>query len=91
MARHPAKPKASTLDPNKAVSWEVLTSILGKPPYGPAGTSSRPAGGIYGESNPNSRRAAKLDAAKFKAAMGRTPSYKELAMMEARWLGWGYK
>lgn len=73
------------------VTWAQLSYVLGPPPLGPAGTSQNPAGGVYGESNPNSRAYTKADCARFEAAMGRAPTREEQRMIEARHLGWGYQ
>ena len=74
-----------------AVSWAQLTEILGPPPHGKAGTSESPAGGVYGESNPGSRAAARRDAEVFAQVLGRSPTPDEMSMIEQRWLGWGYQ
>jgi hypothetical protein len=74
-----------------AVSWAQLTEILGPPPHGKPGTSERPAGGVYGESNPGSRAAARRDAEVFAQVLGRSPTPEEMAMIEARHLGWNYQ
>lgn len=90
----PPAPKGrstSTVDPNSAVSWAELSEILGSPPLGKPGTSRNPAGGVYGESNPNSRAYAKADIEVFKATTGRYPTATEQRMIEQRHLGWGYK
>lgn len=87
-AERPHRPEAPRID---AVSWAQLTEVLGPPPLGPAGTSQNPAGGVYGESNPNSRAYTKADCARFEAAMGRAPTREEQRMIEARHLGWGYQ
>ena len=73
------------------ITWEGLTTILGPAPYGPHGTSVNPAGGVYGESNPNSRAAARRDEEIFFLKTGRRPSKEEADMIEQRWLGWGYR
>lgn len=78
-------------DPNAHVSWKELSDILGEPPYGDAGTSHSPAGGVYGESSPNSRARAEQDRLKFIEVTGRKPTAAELRMIEQRWLGWGYE
>ena len=75
----------------EAVTWERLNDILGPPPLGPAGTSVKPAGGVYGESNPASRAYAIADCARFEAAMGRAPTAEEQRKIEQRHLGWGYQ
>lgn len=90
--RRPAERPHFTITPSaQAVSWAKLTEVLGPPPLGPAGTSVSPAGGVYGESNPNSRAYTKADCARFQEAMGRAPTREEQRMIEARHLGWGYQ
>lgn len=90
-AKKPVEARKTAGNPNDAISWSELSAILGEPPYGDAGTSRNPAGGVYGESNPNSRAAAEKDRLKFIEVAGRKPTEKELSMIEQRWLGWGYK
>jgi hypothetical protein len=68
---------------------ELINSVLGAPPRA-AGTSQSPSGGVYGESNPNSRAAAKADALRFLQQMGRMPTREEKRAIEQRHLGWGY-
>lgn len=77
--------------PASVSTWADLTEILGPPPLGEPGTSVNPAGGVYGESNPNSRSNARADELAFEAAMGRRPTATEKRMIEQRWLGWGYR
>lgn len=87
----PTEARKTAGDPNAHVSWGELSDILGTPPYGDAGTSRSPAGGVYGESNPNSRERAESDRLKFIEITGRKPTAAELRMIEQRWLGWGYE
>lgn len=88
--KRPAEARKTAGDPNSAISWAELAKVLGEPPLGRAGTSRRPAGNVYGESNPNSRARAEEDRLKFVEVMGRKPTAKEMQMIEQRWLGWGY-
>jgi hypothetical protein len=46
---------------------------------------------VYGESNPGSRAAARRDAEVFAQVLGRSPTPEEMAMIEARHLGWNYQ
>jgi hypothetical protein len=68
--------------------YRFLTGVLGGPPRA-AGTSVNP-NEVYGESNPNSRAAARADAQRFMQALGRPPTWEEQRAIEQRHLGWGY-
>lgn len=91
----PARPnpryRVDPLGVKSTITWEGLTEILGPAPYGPPGTSVSPAGGVYGEANPNAQAAAKRDEEIFFLKTGRKPSREEGAMILQRWLGWGYE
>lgn len=89
--KQPIEARKTAGDPNSHISWKELSVILGEPPYGEAGTSRTPSGGVYGESNPNSRAKAEKDRLKFIEVTGRKPTDSELRMIEQRWLGWGYE